>query len=146
MVLSSAMGLLLGMRGRFQVSGVRSTLATPSRYCPETPKPDTWYLIAKFSRLQRSHFAQPAQVSFGLTVLSRQERLYKVPSHSRPHGPAAHAKDVHVIVLDSLLGGEVIVNERGASTPNFVGAHRRANSTATDGHTAVHLSGDHRLG
>src|SRR5215475_14752384 len=103
-------------------------------------------LLLSFSRLQRSHFPQPAQVSFGLTVLSRQERLYKVPSHSRPHGPAAHAKDVHVIVLDPLLGGEVIVNERGANTPNFVGAHRRANSTATDGHTAVHLSGDHRLG
>src|SRR5215813_10524440 len=123
---------------------VSSAESQESSDFPLNTRPST--LLLSFSRLQRSHFAQPAQVSFGLTVLSRQERLYKVPSHSRPHGPAAHAKDVHVIVLDSLLGGEVIVNERGANTPNFVGAHRRANSTATDGHTAVHLSGDHRLG
>src|SRR5215475_2286361 len=102
-------------------------------------------LLLNFSRLHSSHFPQPAQVSFGLTVLSRQKRLYKVPSHSRSYRPAAHAKDVHVIVLDSLLGGEMIVDKRGANTPNFVGAHRRANPTATDGHTAIHLSSDHRL-
>src|SRR5215831_12885046 len=135
MVLSSAMGLLLGMRGRFQVSGVRSTLATPSRYCPETPKPDTWYLIAKFSRLQRSHFPQSAQVSFGLTVLSRQKRLYKVPSHSRSYRPAAHTQDVHVIVLDALLGREVVMDQCGTDAVNLVGTHRRADVAAADRHT-----------
>src|SRR5262249_16411846 len=49
------------------------------------------------------------------------------------------------MVLASLLGGEMIVDERAANPPNFVGAHRRATSTATDGHTAIHLTSDHRL-
>src|SRR5215510_1879454 len=89
-------------------------------------------LLLNFSRLQRSHFPQPAQVSFGLTVLSRQKRLYKVPSHSRSYRPAAHAKDVHVIVLDPLLGREMIMDQCGTDAVNLVGAHRRANSTATD--------------
>src|SRR5215471_1535448 len=87
-------------------------------------------LLLSFPRFQRSHFPQPAQVSFGLTVLSRQKRLHKVPSYCRSDRPAAHAKDVHVIVLDSLLGGEVIVDQGRADTLNFVGTNRRAN-TAT---------------
>src|SRR5262245_1271351 len=103
-------------------------------------------LLLNFSRFHRSYFAQTAQVSFGLTVLSRQKRPYKVPSHSRSYRPAAHTEDVHVIVLDALLGREMVMDQCGADAVNLVGAHRRANSAATDGHTAVHLSGDHRLG
>src|SRR5215468_11507217 len=113
----------------------------------ETRNPTPLLITADsvLSCFQRRHFAQTAQVSFRLTELSSEKRLHQIPSDCRSHRPAAHAQDVHVIVLDSLLGGEVIVDERRADTPNFVGAHRRANPAATDGHTAVHLSGDYGL-
>src|SRR5215475_2704140 len=102
-------------------------------------------LLLNFSRLQRSHFPQPAQVSFGLTVLSRQKRLDEVPSHGRSYRPAAHAKDVHMIVLDALLGREVVMDQCGTDAVNLVGAHRRTDTAAADRHTAIHLSSDHRL-
>ena len=53
---------------------------------------------------QQGDLAQPAQVSFGLTIFGCQEGLYEVPSNRRAYGSATHTKDVHVIILDSLLG------------------------------------------
>ena len=42
--------------------------------------------------------------------------------HSRSYGPSAHADDVHMIVLNSLPGGEVIVNQSSAGAGNLVRA------------------------
>ena len=53
---------------------------------------------------QQGDFAKPAQVSFGAAVFGGQEGLYEIPSNRRPHGPAAQTKDIHVVILDSLLG------------------------------------------
>jgi hypothetical protein len=56
---------------------------------------------------------------FRLTELGCQEGLDEVPSHGRAHCPAAHADDVHVVVLDPLPGREVIVNQ-AARTPGIL--------------------------
>ena len=61
-------------------------------------------------------------------------------------GPAAHAEDVHVIVLDALLRREMVVDERRADARNLVGADRGADAAAADRHAALHLSRDHGLG
>jgi hypothetical protein len=53
-------------------------------------------------------------VPFVLTELSRQECLDQVPGDGRSHSPAAQANDVHVIVLDPLFRGKVVVDERRA--------------------------------
>jgi hypothetical protein len=53
-------------------------------------------------------------MSFGPAEFGCQEGLDEVPSHSRPNGPATHAEDVHVIILDSLPGREMIVDQRSA--------------------------------
>ena len=101
--------------------------------------------MLSFSCFQGSHFAQAAQVPLGLAELGRQERLDEIPGDRRPHRPAAHAEDVHVIVLDALPGREVIVDQAGANTRNLVGADRRADAAAADRHAALHLSrGDAR--
>jgi hypothetical protein len=39
-----------------------------------------------------------------LTVGCIKKGLYEIPSHGGPHGAATHAEDIHVIILDSLLG------------------------------------------
>ena len=62
----------------------------------------------------------------GLTELGAEERLDEIPGDGGPDRPSAHAEDVEVIVLDALLRGEVVVDERGADAGDLVGADRRA--------------------
>ena len=50
----------------------------------------------------------------GATELGCQEGLHQVPGYCRSYGTATHADDVHMIVLDPLPGGEVVVNQAGA--------------------------------
>src|SRR4029453_19116943 len=54
-------------------------------------------------------------------------------------GPAAHAKDVHVIVFHSLSSGKMVVNQRGADPGHLVCADGCADSAATDRYAAVPL-------
>jgi hypothetical protein len=49
-------------------------------------------------------------VPFGLAVLGCEIGFNKAPGLFRSDGPSAHAQNVHVIVLDTLFGGEVIVD------------------------------------
>src|SRR5262245_18065801 len=72
-----------------------------------------------FSYFQRLHFAQAPQVSFSLAEVTGKERLYQVPGDGWSHGPAAHAKNVHVIVLDTLPRREMIMDQRSSNTSNF---------------------------
>jgi len=40
----------------------------------------------------------------GLAEFCRQKCLHKIPSYFRAYSAAAHAKDVHMIILNSLPG------------------------------------------
>jgi len=82
----------------------------------------------------------------GLTELGGQERLDEIPGHRRSHGSSTHAKDVHVIVLDALLGREMVVDQTGADTLDLVGAHRRADAAAADREAAIHFPRYYRSG
>src|SRR5262249_50362277 len=82
-------------------------------------------------------------MTLGLTESRRQERFDQVPGDFRPHGPAAHAQDVHVIVLDPLPGREVVVDQRRTDTLDLVGAHGRADTAAADRHAALHRARRH---
>src|ERR1700752_1663089 len=82
-------------------------------------------------------------MSLRLAELGCQECLDEIPGDGRPHGPAAHAKDVHVIVLDPLLGREVIVDQRGADALNLVGAHLRSHAADADRQSTLHLQGSY---
>jgi hypothetical protein len=42
-------------------------------------------------------------MSLRLTKLSRQKRLNEIPGDSWSDGSAAHAENIHMIVLDTLL-------------------------------------------
>jgi hypothetical protein len=45
-----------------------------------------------------------------LTKLGGEKRLDQVPRHGWSHGPAAHAKNIHMIVLDTLSCRKMVVN------------------------------------
>ena len=81
----------------------------------------------------------------GLTELGVEKSLDEVPGDGRPDRPSAHAEDVEVIVLDALLRGEVVVDERRVDAGDLVGADRRANAAAADRHAALYVSRDDGL-
>src|SRR5258705_8022732 len=84
-------------------------------------------------------------MSLGAAEFGCQEGLDEVPSHSRPNGPATHAEDVHVIILDPLPGREMIVDQRSADAWNLIGADRRPDAAAADRDAAIDLSRRYRL-
>src|SRR5215472_6361245 len=66
--------------------------------------------VADYLPFEGTHLTQTAQVALGLTESCRQKRLDQVPGHRRSNGPAAHANNVHVIVLDPLPSREMVVH------------------------------------
>jgi hypothetical protein len=69
-------------------------------------------------------------MAFSLAVLCGQVGLDKIRSYFGSYGPASHAQNVHMIVLDSLPGPEVIVDQRSTDPLYLVGADRCAPATA----------------
>jgi hypothetical protein len=49
-------------------------------------------------------------VSFGLAEVGGEERLDQIPSDGWSHGPATHTENIHVIILDTLPRGEVVMD------------------------------------
>src|SRR5262249_27833128 len=83
-----------------------------------------------FASLQRGHFAQASQMSLLLAEIGVKEGLDQIPSDCWSYGPASHTKNIHVIVLDSLLRREVVVDQRRANASDFVRADRSAHTAA----------------
>ena len=80
-------------------------------------------------------------MSRGLAVIGGEISLHQVPRDRRAHRPAAHAKNVHMIILDALPGGKVVLNETGLAAGNLVGADRSPNTAAANGDAAFYLAG-----
>src|SRR5215831_20424359 len=81
----------------------------------------------------------------GPTEPGRQEGLDEIPSYGRSDGPAAHTNNVHVVVLDALPGGEVVVDQTGADTRGFVGTDRGAHAATANRDTAFYILAGNRL-
>jgi hypothetical protein len=94
---------------------------------------------------QRTDFAQAAQVPLGFAEFGIKKCLDEIPGHFRTHRPSAHAQDIHVIVFHALPGREVIVDQRRANAPDFIGADRGAHTAAADRDAALNLPRDDRL-
>jgi hypothetical protein len=86
------------------------------------------------------HLADAPQMPRGLAVFGREKGLHQVPSDGRADRPATHAKDIHVIILNTLAGRKVVMNQRGASAGNFVRAHRCADAAAANGDAPFYLA------
>src|ERR1700751_4498318 len=79
-------------------------------------------------------------MSRGLAVLGGNISLHKVPCDRRPHCPASHAKDIHMIIFHALPRREMIVNQAGASAWNLVGADGCTDPATANGDSALHLT------
>jgi hypothetical protein len=69
-----------------------------------------------------------------------QKCLYEIPSNLWPDCSPTHTQDIHVVILDTLLGREMIVNETCANAFQFVGAHGGADTAAANRHAPVYFA------
>jgi hypothetical protein len=72
--------------------------------------------------------------------LRSEKRLDQFPGQGRPNCPAADANHVQVVVLDSLMGRKVLVDQRCPNARNLIGANRRADAAVANRHAPVELS------
>ena len=61
-----------------------------------------------------------------------EKRLNQVPGDRWANGSTAHAKDIHVIIFDTLSRGEVVVDQRCTNPAHLVSTHRGADAAAAD--------------
>src|SRR5262245_1604933 len=94
---------------------------------------------------QGRYFAQAAEMTGRVAELRGQERLNKIPRDGGPDGAAPDADDVHVIVLDALSRGKVVMNQSGTGARNLVRADRGTDAATADGNSALHRTRRHRL-
>src|SRR5262245_6981351 len=94
-------------------------------------------IVAACLLFQRSDFTQAAQVASGLTEIGRQESLDKVPGGGRPDNATAQTYNVHVIILDSLPGREMVEDQTGSRSLNLVGADGCAHTATANSYPAL---------
>jgi hypothetical protein len=85
-------------------------------------------------------------VAFRLAEFRCQKSFDKVPSHHGPYDPAPETDNVHVIVLDALPSREMVVDQTGANTRNFVGADGSTHPASANSNPAIYCAGGDRPG
>ena len=96
-------------------------------------------LIVRSSVLRGKRPCREGADAARLDEFGRQENLDEIPGYGRSCRPAAHTNNVHVVVLDTLPGREVVVDETSADARNFVGTSRRAHAATRDRDAAFYL-------
>ena len=71
-------------------------------------------------RFDSSNLPKPADMLLSAAELGRPKSVNQISRHGWPHNPAAHAEDVHIVVLNSSVGGEMVLNQARPNTWDFV--------------------------
>src|SRR5215510_3366204 len=90
---------------------------------------------------QCRNLAQSAQVARRLTELRVQKCLHKIPGQLRSFDSTPQTDHVEVVVFDPLASREMVLNQAGSNTLDFVEAHRGTDTTAADSDAAIHFAG-----
>src|SRR5262249_7827305 len=69
-----------------------------------------------------------------------------IPGNLDSHDAPTQAEDVHVVVLDPLADGIMVVAQAGSDPSGLVGGHGRPDAAAADDDPAVDLPGGHGAG
>ena len=78
--------------------------------------------------------------SVGLSHDELLKCLNYFPSHRKTDHAPALTEQVHVIILDTLVGGVTLMDEGGPDPSHFVGRETGTHSAATNGDTALHFA------
>src|SRR6478609_238621 len=93
---------------------------------------------------QRRDLGQPPLVALLMGEPGAQEEPHQLPRQLDADHPRAEDQDVHVVVLDALMGGVAVVAQPGADAGQLVRRHRRPDAAAAEEHAALHRAAEHR--
>jgi hypothetical protein len=68
------------------------------------------------------NFPEPADMPLGPAELRPQEGNQEFPRYGGPDDPAAHTENVHIVVLDSLMGRKMVMNQARPNAWNLIRA------------------------
>src|SRR4051794_13325309 len=88
---------------------------------------------------------QPTHVAFPAVEFRTQERADKLARELCADDLRPDAEDVHVVVLDALVGGVRVVADRSADTRKLAGGDRGADAGAADEDAALRGTRPDRL-
>src|SRR5262245_52084302 len=86
---------------------------------------------------QNRDFLEPPPVAFLAREFGCAVSGDKFIRQCRTNHTSTEHKNVHTVVLDSLMGRIRVVTETRTNARQFVGSHRRADAAAADQHAAV---------
>jgi len=74
-------------------------------------------ILVKF---EGGNFLQAAYVAFGSAEFACEKCLNEISRCGRTNCPATHTDNIHAVILNSLFGREVIMNQSGTNSGNLV--------------------------
>jgi hypothetical protein len=90
------------------------------------------------------HFGQTASKSLRAGESRAEKCLQQFPGKGVSHHEASKANDVHIVILNALMGGKILVNQARADPGYFVRADRGAHSATANCYAPGHPpGGDH---
>src|SRR5438552_4864868 len=90
-------------------------------------------------------FAQSIDVAFTAVELCAEESGDELARERRTHDLRSEAEHVHVVVLDTLVGGVGVVADRGADAGDLARRDRGADAGAADEHGSLRIARRHGL-
>jgi len=86
---------------------------------------------------KRLHFVDSPLMACGAAESSFQKRLDQLPRERGPDHLATQTKDIHVVVFNSLVSGEHVMDQPCTHTDNFVGADGCPHATAAERYSSA---------
>ena len=92
-----------------------------------------------FLVLQRLNFRHAALMAWSAAESSVKKGFDQFAGEGRPNHFPTETKDIHVVVFDTLMGGENIVDKRGTHTGNLVRGDGRSYTAAAERHSPLNF-------
>src|SRR5262245_13700853 len=94
--------------------------------------PGRGFVATSAARVESENLLEPALVARLAAGGRAQERGRALERKLRPDHPRAERQDVHVVVLDALVGGVRVMADRRAYAADLVRGDRRTHAGAAD--------------
>src|SRR5439155_7749198 len=89
-------------------------------------------------------FFEPFHIALAAVELRAEEGLDQLVGEARPDDAGAEAQDVHIVVLDALMGGVRVVAHRRANTRHLARCDGCAHAGAADEDAAFRVAAEDR--
>jgi hypothetical protein len=95
------------------------------------------------SGLERSHFSKPAYAPFLAREAGGKKRVDQISCGERTDHSPAHAQDVHVVMLDTLVGRVVVLYGARTHTGSLIRTDGDPDAASVHRDAAVHQPSRH---